>query len=241
LRYAFSDQSYTVDNVAYFRKFPDALENSSAWVENRECSTEGSEMKRSTQQVFITFFALVFCLTLASSSCAQKDKKKKQQDDAANAQTVSNNLMQNQPDQDKIDFVISEMLGAWQIGDVEKLHKDIADDVIMVNGMWAPPVVGWNNYLVGYQSQRARTQQIRLDRTNTLIRVSGNTASACYQWDFSGVVDGQQSGARGQTTLLFEKRADKWMIILNHTSIVETGVPVTTGMQAQPAPAATKP
>ncbi len=101
--------------------------------------------------------------------------------------------------------------------------------------------MGWNNYLIGYQSQRARTQQIRLDRTNTLIRVIGNTASACYQWDFSGVVDGQQSGARGQTTLLLEKRADKWMIILNHTSIVETGVPVTPGMQTQPQPAAVKP
>jgi ketosteroid isomerase-like protein len=181
------------------------------------------------------------CLALASGAFAQKDKKKKNGADDAAAKSVTTNLMQNQPEQEKIDFAISEMLGAWQIGDVEKLHKNIADDVIVVNGMWAPPVVGWTNYLASYQSQRARLQQLRLDRTNTLIRVSGNTASACYQWDFSGVVDGQQSGARGQTTLLFEKRADKWMITLNHTSIVETGVPVTPGMQTQPQPAAAKP
>jgi ketosteroid isomerase-like protein len=191
-------------------------------------------MNRSTQRTAITLLALTICMALASTTFAQSNKKKKK-DDAAAAQTATTDLMKNQPDQDKIDFAISEMLGAWQIGDVEKLHKNISDDVIMVNGMWAPPVVGWTNYLAGYQLQRARTQQIRLDRTNTLIRVSGNTASACYQWDFSGVVDGQQSGARGQTTLLFEKRADKWMIILNHTSVVENGVPVTPGLQPQPA------
>jgi len=171
--------------------------------------------------------------TLASNASAQS-KKQKQKDAAAASQTATTNLMQNQPDQDKIDFAISEMLGAWQIGDIEKLHKDIADDVIMVNGMWGPPIVGWTNYLASYQAQRARTQQLRLDRTNTLIRVSGNTASACYQWDFSGVVDGKQSGARGQTTLLFEKRADKWIIVLNHTSVVENGVPVNPAAQAQP-------
>jgi ketosteroid isomerase-like protein len=200
-------------------------------------------MKRSAYQLVFTAVALVLSLLLAPNAFAQSKKKQKQDDAAAAqaAQTATTNLMQNQPDQDKIDFAISEMLGAWQIGDIEKLHKNIADDVIMVNGMWAPPVVGWTNYLASYQFQRARTQQLRLDRTNTLIRVNGNTASACYQWDFSGVVDGKQSGARGQTTLLLEKHADKWMIVLNHTSIVENGVPVTAGIQTQQQPVAAKP
>ena len=35
--------------------------------------------------------------------------------------------------------MISEMLGAWQVGDVDKLHKDYADDVTVVNGAYAPP------------------------------------------------------------------------------------------------------
>lgn len=180
------------------------------------------------------FFLLAFGVLLASAAFAQKDKKNKNKDNPATDKAVSDDLMQKLPDQDKIDFVISEMLGAWQIGDIEKLHKNISDDVIVVNGNWAPPIVGWSNYLTGYQAQRARTQQIRMDRTNTLIRVTGNTASACYQWDFSGVVDGQQSGARGQTTLLLEKRADRWIIILNHTSIVETGFPAGTVPATQP-------
>ena len=183
-------------------------------------------------------FVLAISATLGLSVFAQKDKKKSKKEEAASAQAATDAAIQKLPDQEKVDFVISEMLGAWQIGDIEKLHKDIADDVIVVNGMWAPPVVGWNNYLASYQAQRARTQQIRMDRNNTLIRVTGNFASACYQWEFNAVVDGQQSGARGQTTLLLEKRSDKWIIILNHTSIVETGVPVGTVPQAQPAPAA---
>jgi len=199
-------------------------------------------MKRSAQHRIFIILALALSLALGSSAFAQ-NKKTKQKDDTAAAQTATIDLMKNQPDKDKIDFAISEMLGAWQIGDIEKLHKNIADDVIMVNGMWAPPVIGWTNYLASYQAQRARIQQLRMDRSNTLIRVNGNTASACYQWDFSGVVDGQQSGARGQTTLLLEKRTDKWMIVLNHTSIVENGVPVTPGAtlaqpQVQPAAAA---
>jgi ketosteroid isomerase-like protein len=200
---------------------------------------EETEMTQKLSRFFRSIFILAIGAALASSAFAQ-NKKKSKKEEAAAAQAATDNAIQKLPDQDKIDFVISEMLGAWQIGDITKLHQDIADDVIVVNGMWAPPVVGWTNYLASYQAQRARTQQIRMDRSNTLIRVTGNFASACYQWDFSAIVDGQQSGARGQTTLLLEKRADKWIIVLNHTSIVETGTPVGTVPQAQP-PAAPKP
>ncbi len=196
-------------------------------------------MTRTPFRIIFLIFLLAFALAIAASASPQKDKKKKAED--ANSKTAATNLMQNQPEQDKIDFAISEMLGAWQIGDVDRLHKNIADDVVVVNGMWAPPVVGWPNYLASYQSQRARTQQIRMDRTNTLIRVIGTTASVCYQWEFSGVVDGQQTAARGQTTLLLEKRAGNWMIIHNHTSLVDSGNPAHTAAmpQAQPQPAGT--
>jgi ketosteroid isomerase-like protein len=199
-------------------------------------------MTQTLSRSYKLVFVLAVCATLASSAFAQNKKKQKQQDAAlaTSAQAATDAAFQKLPDQDKVDFTISQMLGAWQVGDIEKLHQTMADDVIVVNGMWAPPVVGWTNYLASYQVQHSRSQQIRMDRVNTLIRVTGNFASACYQWDFSAVVDGQQSGARGQTTLLLEKRTDKWIVILNHTSIVETGVPAGTGPQAQP-PAAAKP
>jgi ketosteroid isomerase-like protein len=180
---------------------------------------------------FSLFFVL--SLALASTACAQKKKKK---DDTPLTPPAS----AQPPDEQKIDVAISEMLGAWQLGDIEKLHARYADDVDAVNGMWAPPVVGWPNYLTSYQSQRARTQQVRLDRTNTLIRVTpdGNTAWACYQWEFTAVVDGMPTSAFGHTTLIFEKRNGTWLIVHNHTSLVQasqTGTPPAQPPAATPA------
>lgn len=142
-------------------------------------------------------------------------------------------------DEQQIDYLISEMLGAWQVGDTDKLRKDYADDVSVVNGIWAPPVFGWSSYLAAYQQQRARMQQVRLDRSNTYIKLNGNTAWACYQWDFSAVVDGQPTVARGQTTLILEKRTDHWVIVHNHTSMAPTVQPIApanTPQTVQPQP-----
>jgi hypothetical protein len=174
------------------------------------------------------FWSLALCAEKKNRWMPPKKPPRKQSSDS---------MVQKLPDREVI-----MIPNAWRMADRRhrKLHKNIGDDIIVVNGMWAPPVVGWNNYLASYQAQRARTQQIRMDRMNTLIRVNGNTASACYQWDFAAVVDGLQSGARGQTTLLLEKRAEKWIIILNHTSIVDNGSHTTTVSPAQP-PAPAKP
>jgi len=89
-------------------------------------------------------------------------------------------------DEGQIDYTISEVLGAWQVADVEKLHKDYADDVTVVNGAYAPPIIGWNNYLAVYQQQRARMQQVRMDRSNTVIKVAGPVAWACLSVGFCG-------------------------------------------------------
>ncbi len=179
------------------------------------------------------FLGTALLLACGSPGVAgQKDKKKK---DAAAGTTP----MIPMGDEQQIDYLISEMLGAWQIGDIEKLHKDYADDVIVVNGIWAPPVLGWSNYLTAYQQQHARMQQVRMDRTNTYIRLSGNFAWACYQWEFSAVVDGQPSAARGQTTLVMEKRDNHWVIVHNHTSVAPTAAPIppaNTPQIVQPKP-----
>jgi len=75
---------------------------------------------------------------------------------------------------------------------------------------------------------------VRMDRSNTFIKVSGMAGWACYQWDFGGTVDGQPMTSRGQTTLVFEKRNDRWMIVHNHTAVALPG-PVTTTQPASPA------
>lgn len=184
---------------------------------------------------FATSLGLAAFLLLAFTSLAgaqQKDKKKKDQSSDAKLDLPMG-------DEQRIDYEISEVLGAWQIGDTERMHKDYADDVSVVNGLWAPPVFGWTNFVAAYQQQRARMQQVRLDRENTFIKLTGNIAWACYQWDFSAVVDGQPTVARGQTTLIFEKRADHWVIVHNHTSMAPTAQPVSpanTPQIAQPQP-----
>jgi ketosteroid isomerase-like protein len=195
-------------------------------------------IKRWMEGFVVVVLLLALSLATASSVAGQKKKKK---DDTQPAPDVS--VISSVPDQQKIDYVIGQMLGAWQLGDIEKLHKTMADDVSVVAGTWTPPTVGWTNYLAAYQVQRARMLQVRMDRSNTLIRIapSGTFAWACYQWDFSAVVDGSPSAAEGQTTLILEKHGDDWLIVHNHTSLVQASQPVTPAsappQPAQPAPA----
>jgi ketosteroid isomerase-like protein len=175
--------------------------------------------------------ARALCLLLSAFVCAgllfqpaptvaqqqQKDKKNKNKKDAP----VDTNVPGLMSEEQQIDVQISTMLGGWQISDLEKMHQTYADDVILVSGNWAPPIVGWSNFVTMYQQQRAHMQQVRMDRSNTYIKVKGTFGWACYQWDFSANVDGQPSAARGQTTLVFEKDNGRWLIVHNHTSLVQ--------------------
>ena len=186
--------------------------------------------RRITTAVSLFLGAALF-LACASPAAAQKKKKTDAPADSLPSIPMG--------DQQQVDYTISEMLGAWQLGDIEKLHKDYADDVSIVSGDWAPPIFTWAAYLPIYQQQRNRMQQVRMDRTNTYIKLNGNFAWACYQWDFSAVVDGQPSAARGQTTLILEKRNNHWVIVHNHTSLAPSGqpvVPANTTPTAQPPP-----
>jgi ketosteroid isomerase-like protein len=165
-------------------------------------------------------FSLAVAVLLASATPAAAQKKKKKNQPASDSTPII-----PLSDEQQIDYMISEMLGAWQIGDTDRMHKYYADDASFVSGIWAPPVIGWASYLPLYQKQHARAQQIRLDRSNTYIKVAGITAWTCYQWEFTGIVDGQPEGARGQTTLVLQKRDNKWLIVHNHTSIVQMSPP----------------
>ncbi len=188
--------------------------------------------RRKTHNIFILVFVFALALICVSPAAAQKKKKSEPP-----PSSDSSKMLVPLNDEQQIDYLLSEMLGAWQLGDVEKLHSDYADDVAVVNGSWAPPIIGWTNYLAIYQQQRARMQQVRMDRSNTYIKVSGTVGWACYQWDFEGVVDGQKTGSQGQTTVVLEKRNNHWVIVLNHTSLaakVAQATPATTPAQQQP-------
>jgi ketosteroid isomerase-like protein len=160
------------------------------------------------------------------SPAAQKDKKKKKNEGDSSKTTLLS-------DEQQIDYMLSEMMGAWQVGDIEKLHSTYADEVSLVSGSWAPPVMGWANYLAIYQQQRARVQRVRMDRTNTFIKVKGDVAWACYQWNFTATMDGQPMQSQGQTTVVMEKRNGHWLIVHNHTSLTP---PAPAPANAAPPP-----
>lgn len=171
---------------------------------------------RMARRIVLFLLASAISLTCVSLAAAQKEKKKKPD---TSQSTDSSKMLVPMTDEQQIDYTLSEMLGAWQLGDVEKLRKDYADDVVVVNGSWAPPVFGWNNYLAVYQQQYARMERVRMDRSNTYIKVSGTVGWACYQWDFEAIVDGQPMQSQGQTSVVLEKRNNHWVIALSHTSL----------------------
>ena len=190
-------------------------------------------VRRITRNILLLLAVPALVLTCVSPAAAQKKKKSDPP-----PSTDSSKMLVSLSDEQQIDYTLSEMLGAWQLGDVEKLHGDYADDVAIVNGSWAPPILGWTNYRAVYEQQRARMQQVRMDRTNTYIKVSGTVGWACYQWDFQAVVDGQQTVSQGQTTVVLQKRNNKWLIVLNHTALaqkVPSAAPATAPAPQQPA------
>ena len=185
-----------------------------------------STAARVLRALFTISIGAAILLSTAFPAAAQKDKKKKSQPEPHTTIPMT--------DEQMIDYKISEMLGAWQLGDVDRLHQAYADDAVFVSGVWAPPVFGWSSYLPIYQQQRARMQQVRMDRSNTYIKVSGTVGWACYQWDFGGTVDGQPMTSLGQTTLVLQKTGDHWVIVHNHTSVALAS-PTVTSQPQQPA------
>ncbi len=57
------------------------------------------------------------------------------------------------PDNQAVDLLVSQMLGAWQAGDADAMRKFYADDVMIVSGAYEPPLIGWANYARAYQAQ----------------------------------------------------------------------------------------
>jgi ketosteroid isomerase-like protein len=179
--------------------------------------------------------ALTFLLisVLAAPVAAQKSKDKIKQAPKTDAPT---DVQLPQSDSQQVDQAIGETLGYWQLGDTESLRKYYASDVVVVSGLWEPPVIGWENYARVFQSQRAGVTGVRMDRTNTYIKVNGNSAWATYQWNYSATVEGKPSGFRGHTTLVFSRQASRWLIVLDHSSVVpEAASAAPTASAAAPA------
>ena len=173
---------------------------------------------------------MLLAIPLLAGSPAQNQKKSKDNNKDSDASSAS---IVPVPDLQAIDIAVGQMLGAWQVGDIELMHKYYSDDVVVVSGSWEPPLIGWDTYVRAYQAQRARSQNGRMDRSNSLIKLMGDSAWVTYQWEYVGQVDGSQLDAVGQTTLVLQKRAGNWVIVVNHTSTV----PLPVRSSAVPAAA----
>lgn len=171
---------------------------------------------------------IVLMMALAAIAMPAGAQKKDKNKNAAPPPDPAEEMKQvmRGPDSQVIDQTIGEALGYWQIGDTESLHKYYADDVVVVSGAWEPPVIGWENYLKAYQAQRAQISGARMDRINTLIKVNGNSAWATYQFTYAAQMNGTVVQFHGHTTLFLGKQADRWVITLNHSSIVDSSAPV---------------
>jgi len=176
------------------------------------------DARRVCRNLVLFFLVGIMSAATLASAAPQNDKKKKKNAPAAD----DSNPVIVLNDEQQIDYMISEVLGAWQIGDTDRMRKDYVDDVSVVNGGFAPPIIGWTNYLALYKQQRATMQQVRMDRSNTYIKVNGTTAWACYQWEFAAIINGTPSAARGQTTYVLVKRENHWLIAHDHTSVVQS-------------------
>jgi ketosteroid isomerase-like protein len=176
------------------------------------------------------FFVLVLSLLLCASS-ALAQKKNKNQQPADNTPPPSDQKLPMSPG-DELDNDIGQMLGALQVGNVEDMHKYYADNATFVSSTYAPPIVGFENWAAGYQRQRAGFSGMQIVRRNTVIFPHGDVAWATYQWEFSGVqTNGAAYSAKGQTTLVFNRVGNNWMIVHNHTS-VDCGSISDTGASA---------
>jgi len=170
----------------------------------------------------------------AQPAWGQKKKKDAQKDAPKKEDTGPVTPLQSLSDNDQIDSALNEILAGWQIGEISLMQKHYSPDAVFVSGAYEPPVVGWSNYVQVYQAQRQRMTNIALNRSNTLIRVKGNNAVSNYQWQFSATVDGGSMWARGQSTLVWEKRDGQWLAVHNHTSLVDQGVPKPAAPAAKP-------
>ncbi len=188
--------------------------------------------------------AAALILAVSPSGAGQKNKKQKNSD--ASTDPLAGILPDTpQVEANKINEDIGEMLGAFQVGDTEIMHKYYSDDCTFVQSTFDPPIVGWLNYVALYNREKTAFQGIQLIRRNTNIYVHGDVAWASYQWQFDSSWQGQPYITLGQTTLVFTKVNGNWLIVHNHTNQVmaepKSQTTAETAAPPQPTPAVAKP
>src|SRR5256886_15848541 len=143
------------------------------------CNKERKALR--LMMALLATLAIAFTQADAPGASAQNNKKKKK-NEPPKVNNDNANPVVPLTDEQQIDYMLSEYLGAWQLGDTERMHKFYSEDVSVVNGGWAAPVIGWTNFLARSEEQKLHMQKVRLDRMGTYIKGKGTTAGAVHQW-----------------------------------------------------------
>jgi len=186
---------------------------------------------------FACLLAAILILSISFNASAGQNKKKNKNTDTS-TQPAATTPPVSGPDSAQIDNDIGEMLAAFQLGNVDMMHKYYSDNVTFVSGNYEPPISGWQNYVPLYQRQRGAFQGMQITRRNTEIFIHADVAWAAYQWEFDALLNGAPYAMRGQTTLVLNKVGDNWLIVHNHTSEI---YPTAPAPAATAAPASSSP
>ena len=181
------------------------------------------------------FAAFIVVLLISSAAWGQKKKKNPPVDTSPMPEIPL-------PPAEKIDNDIGEMLGEFQAGDIEAMHKYYSDNAVFVRSTtFEGPLIGWQNYANLVKQQRAAFPLgMQIIRRDTNIFVLGDVAWASYAWQFLSQYEGKPYAARGQTTLVFNKVGDSWLIVHNHTSQIPDAS-MCQEIQSAPPPAQNTP
>lgn len=186
------------------------------------------------------FFACLTAALILATSYGASGNQKNKKDKTADA-SAQPSPMPPIPDTEQIEQNIGQMLAAFQLDNVNMMHKYYSDNATWVSSDYEPPVIGWQNYVPLYERSIAAFQGMQLNRRNTLIFTRGDVAWAAYQWEFDSTFNGQPYTLRGQTTLIFNKVAGNWLIVHNHTSQVYPAAAPAQRQQTPPSQSAPRP
>src|SRR5277367_5929633 len=88
-----------------------------------------------------SWIALGLLLTVSGAALAAPNNQKKKKNAPPTTPDTSSSIL-TPPITQQIDQAIGEMLGAFQLGDIETMHKHYADNATFVSGVYSPPIVG---------------------------------------------------------------------------------------------------
>jgi ketosteroid isomerase-like protein len=182
----------------------------------------------------VSLLILILSTAVLSAGVTAAQNKKKKNSDTSNPAAPAPPL----PAADQIERNIGRMLVAFQFGDADEMHKYYSDSATFVrSGVYEAPIIGWASYAEEYKRSWPAFQGMQITRRNTIIFTRPDVSWATYQWEFNSTVNGKPFTANGQTTLVFNKVGDNWVIVHNHTSQI---CPAAAATPAQ-SPAGTQP